>query len=261
MMQSTTVLASLRARIVPPITRPVDARGWAATALATLFGIALPLFLILGSTEYITKSDWLYSYNWWRNGIAERSGLPVSELDRGAEQIKDYFTNDEDLLDLRVNYQGEEVSLYKAREVLHMVDVKALMQDVFGTVRVTGLLMLVIGVAGWFYFRNRFWDVLFTTLRWSALGSGIVVGALAVAVLIDFNWVFTQFHFLSFANDLWQLNPRTDYLIIMFPQRFFFEATLIIAFLSVAHFAMLMVAVYLLRKRFGMRTRVSLPQA
>jgi hypothetical protein len=39
----------------------------------------------------------------------------------------------------------------------------------------------------------------------------------------------------------------------MFPQRFFFEATLIIALLSVAHFAMLMFAVNLLKKRFGAR--------
>ena len=252
-MQSTTVIASLRTRIVPPLSWPASARGWAVTVAATVFGICLPLFLILGATEYITKSDWLYSYNWWRNSIPERTNLEVSALDSAADQIKDYFTNDAVYLDVRVPYEGQEYSLYNERETLHMVDVKTLMQSVFTIVRVTGLVMLVLFIAGWLYLRQGLWDVLFTTLRWSALASGVVVGVLAIAVLIDFNWVFTQFHFLSFANDLWQLNPNTDYLIVMFPQRFFFEATLIIAVLAVALFAMLMVAVHLLRKRFGAR--------
>ncbi len=238
-------------RLVPPISWPVDFRGWTVFALATLFGIALPVFIILGNVEYVTKSEWLYSYNWWRNGIPERTLLPTTELNSGADQIKDYFTNDEEFLDLRVTYRGEEVSLYNEREVLHMVDVKGLMQGVFSTVRISGLIALFIAVAGAVYSRQRFWDLLMTALRWSALCSGILVGVFAIAIMIDFNFVFRQFHFLSFANDLWQLNPYTDYLIIMFPQRFFFEATVFIALFSVAQFALLLFATHLLRKRYG----------
>ena len=251
-MQNSAI-QTLRSRLVPPVTWPVDVRGWSVFFFATVFAIALPVFLILANVEYVTKSNWLYSYNWWRNGIPERTQLPVSELDRGADQIKDYFTNDEELLDLRVNFRGEEVSLYKEREVLHMVDVKGLMQGVFNTVRVTGVIVLLIALAGLGYFGRRFWGVMLTALRWSALGSGIVVGVFAIAVMIDFNFVFTQFHFLSFANDLWLLNPFTDYLIIMFPQQFFFEATLFIAVFAVAEFALLIYATRLVRRRRGER--------
>jgi integral membrane protein (TIGR01906 family) len=238
-------------RILPPVSRPVGFRGWVVTFAAAMFAITIPLFLILGNVEYVTKSDWLYSYNWWRNGIPERTNLPVSQLDRGSEQIKDYFTNDAELLDLRVNFKGQEISLYKEREVLHMVDVKGLMQGVFTLVRVLGLVALVIAFAGLVYLKKNFWDFLMLTLRWSALGSGVIVGAFAVAILIDFNYVFRQFHFLSFANDLWLLDPYRDYLIIMFPQRFFFEATVFIAILSVAQFALLMFAADLARKRIA----------
>lgn len=247
-MNSQTLI-SIRTRLVPEIKWPSHARGWTEMAAATLFGIFVPLFLILGNVEYITKSDWLYSYDWWRNGIPERSGLPVSELDSGADQIKDYFINDEEFLDLRVNYRGELVSLYSEREILHMVDVKALMQGVFTLVRVTGGIALLIAVAGLFYYRGQFWARAMLALRWSALGSGLLVGVFSIAVIINFDWVFTQFHFLSFANDLWLLNPRTDYLLIMFPQRFFFEATVIIAVLSVAQFAVLMYAVNRLKRQ------------
>lgn len=236
-------------RLVPPVSWPVDARGWTVFSLAALLAVALPVFVILANVEYVTKSDWLYSYSWWRNGIPERTNLPVSELDSGADQIKDYFSNDTERLDLRVTFRGEQISLYNEREVQHMVDVKGLMQGVFNAVRITGGIALLIALAGLVYFGRSFWDLLLLTLRWSALGSGIVVGVLAVAILIDFDFVFRQFHFLSFANDLWLLNPSTDFLIIMFPQRFFFEATLFIAVFSVAQFALLIYAVRLIGRR------------
>lgn len=251
----------LRARLVPPVTWPTDARGWAVFAMAALFAVALPVFVILANVEYLTKSGWLYSYNWWRNGIPERTNLPVSELDSGADQIKDYFSNDEERLDLRVNFRGDEISLYNEREIQHMVDVKGLMQGVFNAVRITGAIALLIAVAGLAYFGRQSWDLLLTTLRWSALGSGIVVGVLGIAVLINFDFVFRQFHFLSFANDLWLLNPATDFLIIMFPERFFFETTLLIAIFSVLQFAALIYAVALIRRRVSGSDRSSVKQA
>ena len=96
----------------------------ATTAAMTLFALALPIFFVTANVRHIANSDWVYGYNWWRNGIPERSGFETSELDRAASQIIDYFNNDEELLDVRVNFRGSDVSLYNHREVLHMRDVK-----------------------------------------------------------------------------------------------------------------------------------------
>ena len=115
---------------------------------AGLFAILLPVFLILFNTSYITNSEWLYDYGWWRNDIANRTGLTTDQLNRGADQIKEYFGNDAELLDLRVDYAGREVSLYKEREVLHMVDVKALMQAVFAITRWSGVALLLLLAVG-----------------------------------------------------------------------------------------------------------------
>ena len=49
-----------------------------------------------------------------------------------------------------------------------------------------------------------------------------------------FSALFSQFHFLSFSNDLWMLDPRTDRLIQLFPLGFFFDAALRIAVQTVA---------------------------
>lgn len=218
---------------------------------AALFALLLPLFLILFNTSYITNSEWLYDYGWWRNDIANRTGLSVDQLNRGADQIKDYFNNDEELLDLRVEFAGNDISLYKEREVLHMVDVKALMQGVFAVTRWSGVALLLLLALGLITLKQDVFPLLLRSLKWSAIGTGAFLVIFGGTALIDFGWLFTQFHFLSFANDLWLLDPYNDYLIIMFPQQFFFEATLFIGLLTVIDFAIIYLAAKFAYRRLG----------
>ena len=218
---------------------------------AAIFALLLPVFLILFNVSYVTNSEWLYDYGWWRNDIANRTGLSVEELNNGADQIKEYFGNDAEFLDLRVNFGGSEVSLYKEREILHMVDVKALMQGVFSITRWSGIALLLLLVVGAFVFKRDAAPLLLRSLRWSAIGTGVFLVVFGATAAINFGWLFTQFHFLSFANDLWLLDPYRDYLIIMFPQRFFFEAAMFIGVLTVIDFAILYGAARFARKRLG----------
>ena len=71
-------------------------------------------------------------------------------LDSAADQIKDYFANDAERLDVIVNTSRGQVSLFVEREILHMIDVKELMRLVasvsiwfrcrFGRLRDSGIL-------------------------------------------------------------------------------------------------------------------------
>ena len=219
--------------------------------LGVVFASVLPVFLIAINVVYVTDSDWLYTYNWWRNGIPERTGLPVSELDSAADQIKDYFANDAERLDVRVNTSPGEVSLFDEREILHMIDVKELIRLVAAVSVWTGIVLAICAVVGLTIRRREFFASLSRWLRWCALVWGILIAAVVVIAIIDFTWIFTQFHLLSFANDLWQLDPFRHYLLLLFPERFFLEATLFIALLTVIEFAGLYVGARLVEIRFA----------
>ena len=219
-------------------------------ALGVVFAVLLPIFLIAINVAYVTDSDWLYTYNWWRNGIPERTGLPVSELDSAADQIKDYFANDAERLDVQVNTSRGEVSLFDEREILHMIDVKDLMRYVAAVSVWTGIVLAFCAVIGLTIRRHEFFASLSRWLRWCALVWGILIAAVVVVAIIDFTWIFTQFHLLSFANDLWQLDPFRHYLLLLFPERFFLEATLFIALLTVIEFTGLYVGARLVETRF-----------
>jgi len=42
-----------------------------------------------------------------------------------------------------------------------------------------------------------------------------------------------QFHLFSFSNKFWQLDPTRDYLIMLFPGEFWYDATLFCALATV----------------------------
>ena len=220
-------------------------------ALGVVFAVLLPIFLIAINVGYVTDSDWLYTYNWWRNGIPERTGLPVSELDSAADQIKDYFANDAERSDVRVNTSRGMVSLFDEREILHMIDVKDLMSYVAALSVWSGVVLVLCSALGLVIRRRDFFASLSRWLRWCALVWGIVIAAVVVVAIIDFTWIFTQFHLLSFANDLWLLDPFRHYLLLLFPERFFLEATLFVAVLTVIEFAGLYVGARLVEIRFS----------
>ena len=61
----------------------------------------------------------------------------------------------------------------------------------------------------------------------------LLVLVLGIIGISGFDSAFRQFHLLFFTNDLWQLSSR-DGLIQLFPQRFFFDTTMLIGGVTLA---------------------------
>jgi integral membrane protein (TIGR01906 family) len=58
---------------------------------------------------------------------------------------------------------------------------------------------------------------------------------------VDFGDAFVQFHLVAFSNDLWILDPTRDHLLMLFPEGFWFDATMRIAGLTALEAAALAV--------------------
>ena len=65
----------------------------------------------------------------------------------------------------------------------------------------------------------------------------------------QFNEAFIRFHELLFTNDLWLLNPETDMMIRMLPQKIFFEIFVRILVLFGVFTALLLIACIFLDQR------------
>ena len=213
-------------------------------ALATaLFVAAVPVFLITGSVRVVINAPALYSYGFDRYDIPAYTGIERDDLLDVAARIRAYFNDDSEYLIVPTVVRGVAVqSLYNEREILHMVDVKGLVKGVYAVHEITGLYLLAFGAFGLALGRRPF---LARLVRYAGYGGWLTLGLVllvGVAALFGFDRLFLAFHLVSFANDLWQLDPRRDYLIAMFPQAFFFDATMFIAIATIAQAVLVAVA-------------------
>jgi integral membrane protein (TIGR01906 family) len=117
--------------------------------------------------------------------------------------------------------------LFNDREVGHMEDVQALIQFFLRMQIIAGVVVavrLVVAVALDRGVVNLGRDMLISM----ALMVTLVV-LVGVASAINFDALWRLFHQIAFRNNLWLLDPTRDYLIMLFPEPFWFVATIRIA--------------------------------
>ena len=239
------------------LTEPALSQAKAALRIAAvaLFVVAVPLFLVSTNVRLIVNWPWLYSNGFDKYDIPSRTGIERSELISAGEQIRDYFNNDDELIDVRIFVGGILRSLFNNREILHMKDVKGLVQGVYTVQVLTGLYIAAFVIAG----LALGWRACAGRLpRYLQHGGFLTIGLVVLAgasSLAGFEQVFYAFHVVSFTNDLWQLDPSRDYLIAIFPEGFFFDATMWIAGLTIAQAVVLTTPAALLRLRAAVRLR------
>ena len=197
-----------------------------------IFIFSLPVLLLSASIRIAANSAGLYHYGFSKYNISEETGLSTEELNKVITGLISYFNSNEEYISLTVAKDGKTFTLFKERETAHLKDVKALFK--LDNRLLTGTFVYAfLYVFLSFILRQEKRRVIHGMI-W---GSGLTLALLAaigLIVLVDFNWFFYQFHLISFANDLWLLDPMTDYLIMLFPQGFWLDATLFVAFLTVA---------------------------
>jgi len=191
-----------------------------------LFMLCLPTLLLTASLGLATNSLWLYKYGFEKYDVNQSTGLAEAELEKAATGLIRYFNSGEEYITLTVVKDGESFTLFNQREVAHLKDVKGLIWLNYWVL--LGTLIYALGYTGvsLFWQKRRYWR----QLAWGVVGGSSITLALMLALglgaLLNFDQLFLQFHLLSFTNELWQLDPTKDYLIMLFPRGFWYDATL-----------------------------------
>tara|TARA_B110000116_G_C16589367_1_gene469859 strand:+ start:105 stop:785 length:681 start_codon:yes stop_codon:yes gene_type:complete len=196
--------------------------------------LVLPILLVTTNVFLIINSGFLYEYGFNKYNIDKYTGIEMDQLYLAADQIRDYFNNDEEYIVIEINMYGERIpNLYNNREILHMKDVKGLLNMVKYVQIVSFLILTGYSVVALFLYSDRKVFKLLKDLSSGAIFSLMVIFLIGVLSVFGFDKLFLYFHLISFTNDLWLLDPRYDYLIMMFPQGFFFDSTMLIAIFTI----------------------------
>ncbi len=206
---------------------------------AVLFVLAVPVLLIAGSVAWEVNDPGLYDSGFDKYSISLRTGISDADLRLVGAELRNYFNSDNKPLVVRTQVYGEEREIFNQREVAHMRDVKGLIRGVYLVALLAAAYLAAMVAVGFVRHGREFWLML---ARLTLGGGGLTVAlvlAVGVFALVGFDSLFLKFHQISFSNDLWQLDPRTDYLLIMFPQGFWLDATVRVATTAVVGGAIL----------------------
>jgi len=230
-------------------------------AVIVMLAISLPLFFIALNVRVLTNSQTFYEWGFGANNVEQRTGLDDSALTSAASQIIDYFGNDKEFLDLRVDFEGREIEMFNEREITHMSDVKDVMTVMFNAVWVTGAMVVIVVAGGFFLLGRGFLPMLRSGIMWSTIAGLSVAALFGLATLIDFNTTFQLFHEVVFRNDFWKLNPSQSLLLRLFPQGFWFAATLLLVVITAVQLGIVYGAAWLASRARGAGiNRPRLPQ-
>ncbi len=194
--------------------------------LFALLICCVPLFLVTTTLRWEVSEIRLYEYGFDTYSISHVTGIEEADLLKVAHQLIDYFNAKATTPQVTVYKEGQSFDIYNEKELAHLTDVKNLVR-LDGYVQMFVLAAMIICAAVLMALSYSRWRTIVRSLFFGSVLTLVLAVILALWALFGFDQLFILFHRLSFTNMLWILDPATDYLIMMFPGEFFYDATLL----------------------------------
>ena len=196
-------------------------------AARVIFILALPALLVSAAIAFEFNSLWLYKDGFEKYNVSRTTGLAEAELEKAATGLVSYFNSAEEPISLTVLKDGQPFELFNQREVAHLRDVKQLVRLDYRLLLGTALYVgAYAGACLWWRkkYRRRLAGAVIVG---SSIALGVIIALGVGSIVLDFGQLFTQFHFLAFTNELWMLDPTKDYLMMLFPEGFWYDAAML----------------------------------
>lgn len=195
--------------------------------LKIIAALVLTIVLVLTNLEIIVSNKNYFDMQYQRYDVYNNLSIDREQLLGGTHHLINYLKGRQDNLDISVTLGGDTVNLFNSKEILHLEDVRVLFEQGY---RLRFLSILILAVLLVIIYRLTRKDKVsfLKSIRHLSLYPFVLIGMLAVAFISDFNRYFTYFHLIFFTNDLWILNPKTDRLIVMYPEGFFMDTVFLI---------------------------------
>lgn len=190
-----------------------------------LFILCLPVLVFTGSVAWAVNSAWLYTAGFEKHHVQEtlaENGLPLtdSQLKDITHEFIQYFISGEEFIHLTVQIDGQTVELFNEEEIIHFKDVKGLFRLDYAVLLGTFLYCLIFALVCFFWRNGTYHHLL---ARSAIIGSGVSLGIMmfiGIAILLDFDSLFYQFHLVSFANEFWSAEGN---MLLLFPGGFWYD--------------------------------------
>ena len=191
--------------------------------LGIIMSVTMIIILLITSFEIGIYSDFdWYEKEYKKYGVLDDLEMKMEDVMEVTHEMMAYLRGNRDNLEVDTIVDGEEREFFNEREKAHMVDVQKLFLGGLN-VRRGSVMILITALIVLLFVKGEWKKILPQSVL---IGAGIFIGLVTILgalVATDFNQYFMIFHEIFFNNDLWLLDPKTDLMIRMLPEGFFFD--------------------------------------
>ncbi len=220
-----------------------------------LFILSIPLLLITSNVRWAFNDLRLYKFGFERNEVVASTGFELSQLMVIAQDIRDYFNTENELLEVINPADKEKHSLFNDREIMHMRDVKILLGNVYRLQEVLAGYIAIYILWLLYISRGRYAQILLRQLTLGCIATAGLLVFAGSATAIGFDAVFEVFHVLSFTDGTWAFDPRSNYLTRLFTESFFLQASLAIVLATILEAICIISLATLIDRRYYHQSR------
>ena len=204
--------------------------------LSFLFGWCFIIVCVVFSIKSTALNPNFYIPKYEEMELASDIGVSKKDLN---QSILDYLDDKRDDIKGHITWYGVSQETFNEKETSHMVDVKVLYQN---ALIVAKMAFIILGLVVLYFYLND------KTLMFAYLSKGFLMAMFTFIlmlvffgfwILTDFTSFWTWFHTIFFSNQLWLLDPNTDFMICMLPETIFYKLVLacvvkVICFMALA---------------------------
>jgi integral membrane protein (TIGR01906 family) len=181
-----------------------------------------------------------FGWHYNRSETAETIGIERDDLMYATSELLDYMRGRRDSLEgITAEVVGRDEiasrtygqNFFSATEIRHMLDVRALYDQVF-IVRNVAFFFLFALVLGMYLIKENPFFLLSRCAREVLTGFWVIMMVMAGVIAINFDRSWTIFHHIFFRGDAanyWRLTPFEDLMINMYPLEFFLNISIFFA--------------------------------
>lgn len=203
------------------------------TVAIIIITLCLPVFLTATVLRAEINEPRLYYWSVSQPDVLRTTGISQIELEQASLRLIDYFNSEVASPQMEVTRQGKKVQLFNERELLHLEDVRGLVQLDYRIQIIAGFLIGICLALLALAVSNPIRSIGTALISGTSL-TLVLALALAAISAVEFDLLFWQFHVVSFSNLMWQLDPSRDHLIQMFPQSFWYAAAMLLLGMVIA---------------------------
>lgn len=211
---------------------------WAA---GIILAFAVMAALLITSFEIAMYADFgVYEREYEKYDVLSDLDMTMEDTMYVTHEIMAYLRGDRDTLSVITTVEGKEQDFFNEQDRFHMAEVRDLflgglnLRIGAAAVAVVCLIFLLLSKADLRRMLSRSYQISLAVV-------GAAVLLLGIAVAIDFNAVFVEFHHIFFDNDLWLFDPAEDYMIRMLPEGLFADMVIRIGAIFVTSLLILLV--------------------